>query len=57
MLVHEDEEGHGPGIISGDLPQTLHDSWIASVIEEGPHVNDVLVRGQLAQALILILVI
>ena len=57
MFIHEDEQRHGPGIISGDFPQTFHDSGITSVEEEGPHVDDVLMGRQPTQTLVLVLVV
>lgn len=54
MLIHKDEQAHsttGPFEILPDLigPRTI--------IEESPHVNDVLVRWEAAQHLVFILMI
>ena len=56
MFIHEDEERHGPGVIPQEI-QVLDDAGITSVIEEGPHVNDVLMRRELTESIILILII
>ena len=54
VLVHEQEEGHGPHVLPNPL-ELWGDVWVGSVEEEGVHVNDVLVRRHLTQNLVLIL--
>ena len=54
VLVHEQEEGHGPHVPPDPL-ELWGDVWVGSVEEEGIHVNDVLVRRHLTQNLVLIL--
>ena len=54
QLIHEEKERHGACIFSC-TSELRTDIGICSIVEEGPHVNDILVRGQLTEDVVFIL--